>query len=171
MLSHNVQYGLFQDWKANKGNTKGRIILILFRSATLVRSNLILVVLFFWYLLFYRVFVEWMLGIELPWSLKAGSGLKLQHGQALVVNGQTVLGKNCGLKQSTTIGAKLKKDGTMSRCPIIGDNVDVGANVCIIGEVEIGDNVTIGAGAVVTKSIPPNSVAVGNPARVITQNC
>ncbi len=95
----------------------------------------------------------------------------MQQGQALVVNGQTRIGKNCGLKQSTTIWAKLKKDGTMSRCPLIGNNVDIGANVCIIGEVEIGDNVVIGSGSVVTKSIPPDSVAVGNPARVIIQNC
>ena len=36
--------------------------------------------------------------------------------------------------------------------------------------VTIGDNVTIGSGSVVVKSIPPNSVAVGNPARVIHQN-
>jgi putative colanic acid biosynthesis acetyltransferase WcaB len=45
--------------------------------------------------------------------------------------------------------------------------VDIGPNVCIIGDVTIGDNVVIGAGAVVVKSIPANSTAVGNPARVL----
>ena len=49
----------------------------------------------------------------------------------------------------------------------IGDNVYIGNNVIILPGVSIGDNVIIGAGAIVTKSIPSNSVAVGVPARVI----
>ena len=49
----------------------------------------------------------------------------------------------------------------------IEDNVFIGANVTVLPNVTIGENSIIGAGSVVTKSIPPNSVAVGNPARVI----
>lgn len=51
--------------------------------------------------------------------------------------------------------------------PIIGDNVYIAANATVIGGVHIGNNVIIGAGSVVVKDIPDNSVAVGNPARVI----
>lgn len=51
--------------------------------------------------------------------------------------------------------------------PVIGDNVYIAANATVIGGVHIGNNVIIGAGAVVVKDIPDNSVAVGNPARVI----
>ena len=50
---------------------------------------------------------------------------------------------------------------------IIGSNVWIGESACILPGVTIGHNSIIGAGAIVTKSIPPNSVAVGNPARVI----
>lgn len=50
---------------------------------------------------------------------------------------------------------------------VIGDNVQIGSNVMILPGVKIGSNVVIGAGAIVTKSIPNNSVAVGIPARVI----
>ena len=50
--------------------------------------------------------------------------------------------------------------------PILGGNVNVGANVVIIGNITTGNNVLIGAGSVVTKIIPDNSV-VGNTARVI----
>ena len=50
---------------------------------------------------------------------------------------------------------------------MIGDNVTLGVNVTIIGGITIGNNVIIGAGSVVVKDIPDNSVAVGNPARVI----
>ena len=50
---------------------------------------------------------------------------------------------------------------------VIGDNVWLGSNVVILPEVKIGNNVIIGAGAVVTKNIPANSIAVGNPCKVI----
>lgn len=49
----------------------------------------------------------------------------------------------------------------------IGDNVWIGGSVTILPGVSIGNNVTIGAGSVVTKDIPDNTVAVGNPCRVI----
>ena len=49
----------------------------------------------------------------------------------------------------------------------IGDNVWIGGSETILPGVTIGDNVTIGAGSVVTKDIPSNVVAVGNPCRVI----
>lgn len=49
----------------------------------------------------------------------------------------------------------------------IGNNVWIGGSVTILPGVTIGDNVTIGAGSVVTRDIPSNSVAVGNPCKVI----
>ncbi|HEX8549908.1 MAG TPA: acyltransferase [Cytophagaceae bacterium] len=49
----------------------------------------------------------------------------------------------------------------------IGRGVWIGANCTILGGVSIGDGVVIGAGAVVTKDLPPYSIAIGNPARVI----
>ena len=51
----------------------------------------------------------------------------------------------------------------------IGNNVWIGGSVTILPGVTIGDNVTIGAGSVVTKDIPSNVVAVGNPCRIIKQ--
>ena len=49
----------------------------------------------------------------------------------------------------------------------IGDNVWIGGSVTILPGVSIGDNVTVGAGSVVTRDIPSNVVAAGNPCRVI----
>jgi len=50
---------------------------------------------------------------------------------------------------------------------IIGNNVWIGSNATVLPEVTIGNNVTIGANSVVTKDIPDNSVAIGNPCKVI----
>lgn len=49
----------------------------------------------------------------------------------------------------------------------IGDDVWVGGGVIILGGVTVGDGSTVGAGSVVTKDVPPRSVVVGNPARVV----
>ncbi len=49
----------------------------------------------------------------------------------------------------------------------VGNNVWIGGNVCVLPGVTIGDNCVIGAGSVVVKDVPANSVAVGNPCKVI----
>ncbi|MBR3884167.1 MAG: sugar O-acetyltransferase [Bacteroidaceae bacterium] len=66
------------------------------------------------------------------------------------------------------IGATLRNKGLEYAKPItIGNNVWIGAQVCVLPGVTIGDNCVIGAGSVVTKDIPSNVVAVGNPCHVI----
>ena len=49
----------------------------------------------------------------------------------------------------------------------IGNNVWLGGNVCVLPGVTIGDNAVIGAGSVVTRDVPANCIAAGNPCRVI----
>ena len=69
-----------------------------------------------------------------------------------------------------------KENGTFKFCKtqtkpvIIGDNVWIGGGVIILPGVTIGNNVIIGAGSVVTKDIPDNKIAYGNPCRIIRDN-
>ncbi len=159
---------LFQDWSANRGNIKGRIITSAFRLAYFVRQMKFPI----WLigipiLVSYRICVEWILGVELPFKTKVGRGLIIQHGQGLVINDATIIGQNCTLRNNCTIGIKVDSRGNKSNAPTLGNNVNLGAHVIIIGPVNIGDNVIIGAGAVVVKDVPSNSVAAGNPARVL----
>ena len=163
----NIFSFLTQDQNANKGNSKARIVLFMFRLAQLANKNIIVALILCLHLGLYHILVEWFLGIELPRKTKVGKGLIIYHGQALVINQGVVIGQNCTLRNSTTIGHKVLKDGSLSGCPTIGDRVDIGANVCIIGPVKIGNDVKIGAGCVVVKDIPDGCTVVGNPAKII----
>lgn len=160
-----VRYGIFQDWQANRGNPKGRLVMAFFRLVHMLRASMATFILFLPLFLLYRLLVEWVLCIELPWKTRIGPGFRIDHGQALVVNDGTVFGAGCTVRNSTTIGNKRLKDGTYSRAPIFGDRVDIGANAVVIGPVTIGNDVSIGAAAVVVKDVPPGHVAIGNPAR------
>ena len=90
-----------------------------------------------------------------------GPGLVILHSIGIVINSQVRAGRNLVLEHGVTIGAE------KNRCPVLGDNVFIGAGAKIIGAVRIGSDVKIGANAVVTKDIPDGATAVGIPARVI----
>ncbi len=77
------------------------------------------------------------------------------------------IGKNCVIFHQVTIGSNNLTDSKNKGCPIIGDNVFIGAGAKIIGNVEVGNNCRIGANAVVVKDVPDNSIVVSQPSRII----
>ena len=79
------------------------------------------------------------------------------------------IGPNCGFyTPEHPILAEERNKGLEYARPInVGNNVWFGGGVSVLSGVTIGDNVVIGAGSVVTKDIPSNTVAVGNPCQVI----
>lgn len=97
----------------------------------------------------------------------AGGGAIFHHAFSTYLNIEHV-GYGCTFRNNTTFGNKIV-NGKLKR-PWLNDNVFVGPNAVVIGDVTIGNNVIIGAGSVVTKDVPDNSTVVGNPAYIIKKD-
>jgi len=158
-----IKREVFQDWRVNQGRRKSQVVLALFRSASLSSRSGGLARL---YVVFYKVLTNWFMGVELPPEATIGTELRLLHPHAIVLHPAARMGDRCTLRQCTTLGNVDRSDGP-SGAPTVGDDVELGAGVLIIGERQIGDGATVGAGAVVVSDVAPGAVVVGNPARPI----
>jgi serine acetyltransferase len=154
------------DFKANKKNWKGVVLLTLYRLAHAV-SHLpnALQPIGYIYLFFYKVVTELIIGTEIDWRCKIGPSATVYHGFGLVIHGGAVIGSGVILRHGVTIGVKAT-NGSIA-APILGDDVDVGASAIILGDVKVGDGAVIGAGSVVIRNVPSRATVAGNPARVI----
>lgn len=111
---------------------------------------------------------RFLTGIEIHPGAEIGRGLFIDHGSGVVIGETTVIGNNCTIYQGVTLGGTGKHTG--KRHPTLGNNVMVGAGAKVLGPITIGDNSKIAAGAVVLMDIPPNSTAVGIPARIVRKD-
>ncbi len=107
---------------------------------------------------------EWLCGIHLPYNCKVGRRVRLEHFGCMILAPNSI-GSDVVLRQNTTLGIARTSD--LAGRPVIGDLVDIGAGVVIVGGLTVGRGAIIGANSVVTRSVPPYAVAVGAPARVI----
>lgn len=104
-------------------------------------------------------------GFQIYPETEIGEGLYLGHWGALVINPKAKIGKNCNIAQGVTIGQSNR--GKNAGFPTIGNEVWIGANAVIVGNITISDNVLIALNAYVNTDVPPNSVVMGNPAQII----
>jgi len=112
-------------------------------------------------LLFFLVLIT--SGIRLHREIKIGKGLHLIHSGNIQIHPDTVIGDYCGIQQDVNIGINMERGGA----PIIGNNVYIGRGATILGHVTIGDGARIAANSLVINDVPPNSTAIGVPARII----
>jgi serine O-acetyltransferase len=93
---------------------------------------------------------------------KLGEGLHLIHG-VIRIGGKTVIGQRVGIMHDVTIGPDPDRPGE----PVIGDDVFIGPGAKILGPVTIGNNATVAANSVVVADVPPRTIAIGAPAKVL----
>jgi serine O-acetyltransferase len=106
-------------------------------------------------------------GFQIYPETQIGEGFYLGHWGSLVINPKTIIGKNCNIAQGATIAQANR--GKNEGVPEIGNEVWIGPNAVIVGKIKIGNNVLIAPNAYVNFDIPSNSVVVGNPG-IITSN-
>lgn len=112
--------------------------------------------------------------MDFSWRTKVGGGLALTHGWGLVVGENSTIGNNVTLFNGVTLGQRpvFSSDGQVLRKrPVLEDEVWVGPHAVLVGDITIGHGSRIAAGAFVTESVPPYSLVIGNPARIVRSNC
>ncbi len=100
-------------------------------------------------------------GLEISTSAKIGRGLYLGHPYNITVGGGVQLGDNVNLHKGCTIGRENR--GKREGVPIIGNNVAIGINATVIGNVHIGNDVMIAPNSFVNFDVPDHSIVIGNP--------
>lgn len=165
-LRSNQRYLLRYDLEGMKNQIKIKVPFLLLLLFFLHNNS------YFRSYFYYRIgpvrslFIEWYRPGERTFmfsqSTKVGKGFYFTHPYGTIINAHSI-GDNFHCIHLTTVGKSKDKR------PVIGNNVECGANVTILGGITIGDNVIIGAGSVVVKDVPDNVVVVGNPARIIKQ--
>jgi len=104
-------------------------------------------------------------GIEIHPAAEIGNGLFIDHGMGVVIGETSIIGNNVTMYHGVTLGGVSLERG--KRHPTIGDEVVIGAGAQILGAITIGNCSRIGANAVVVKDVPPDSVVVGVPGRIV----
>jgi serine O-acetyltransferase len=91
-----------------------------------------------------------------------GPGLVIKHGVGTLIEAERI-GKGCIIFHDVVVGFK----NVLGEYPSLGDYVHISAGAKVLGRITIGDHSVIAANAVVTKDMPPNSLAVGIPAKIL----
>ena len=120
----------------------------------------------------YKLLARWIsqasrrrTGIEIHPGATIGKRLVIDHGMGIVIGETAEIGDDCLIFHGVTLGGTGKETG--KRHPTIGNNVLIGTGAKVLGPFRVGDNSRIAANSVVLSEVPPNSTAVGVPAKIV----
>ncbi|MBN1802647.1 MAG: serine O-acetyltransferase [Candidatus Lokiarchaeota archaeon] len=105
-------------------------------------------------------------GVEIHPGAKIGKDFFIDHGGGVVIGETAEIGNNVTIYQGVVLGGTTTE--RVKRHPTLGDNIVIGSGAKLLGPIVIGENVKIGANSVVVNDVPPNSVVVGVPGRIIS---
>ncbi len=109
-----------------------------------------------------RPIVQMISGTRIYRGASIGKGLLLHASVGIVITPKAIIGENCTIYSCATIAHRA--DNKSLGAPVIGRNVKIMSGAKIVGPVQIGDNSIVGANCVVTRDMPANTIATGNPA-------
>lgn len=104
-------------------------------------------------------------GCDIHPGATIGKRFFIDHATGVVIGETTIIGEDVSLYQGVTLGGVSTSKG--KRHPTLGNNIVVGCNASILGNITIGDNVRVGAGSVVLKDVPSDCTVVGVPGRIV----
>ena len=111
---------------------------------------------------------RWLTGIEIHPGATIGNEFFIDHGMGVVIGETAEIGDCVTLYHGVTLGGvSWRKE---KRHPTLGNHVVVGAGAKVLGPIVIGDYSRIGANSVVVRDVPANSVVVGVPGRISSQD-
>lgn len=107
-------------------------------------------------------------GVDIHPGATLGPRLFIDHATGVVIGETAIVGADVTMYQGVTLGGTGKQSG--KRHPTICDNVFIGNNANILGNITVGENSRVGAGSVVLADVPENSTVVGVPAHIVYRN-
>jgi serine O-acetyltransferase len=168
LISHDLKS------QSNNGNAKLKIkimllnhtfhMLLLIRLGNYVDKNIPILGKYIRYIIEYLIRI--VFSSDISCKAKIGGGMNIMHGHDIVIGSAVIIGSNCKIFNGVTLGNKDVMVKNVEQ-PIIGNNVTIGTGAKLLGKIYIGDNSIIGANSVVLINVPPNSVCVGVPAKVL----
>ncbi len=102
--------------------------------------------------------IRHLYGAEIHWDAELADGVSVVHGNGLVISHRAKIGPGVILFQNVTLGEALDPETKQSGAPTLGRDVHVGPGATLLGPIHVGDGTKIMAGAVLTHSVPANSL-------------
>ena len=106
--------------------------------------------------------------VDIHPGAKIGRRVFIDHAFGVVIGETAIIEDDVLIYQGVTLGG-VSLDRGVKRHPTVKRGVVIGGGAKVLGNITIGENSRIGANSVVVKDVPPNSTAVGIPARVVTK--
>lgn len=102
--------------------------------------------------------IRHLYGAEVHWNTTIHHGISIVHGTGLVLSHRAVVGEGCILFHNVTLGEGVDPETKETGAPTLGRDVHVGPGATLLGPIHVGDGSKIMAGAVLTRSVPANSL-------------
>lgn len=97
---------------------------------------------------------------DISYCAEIGAGFMVGHVHGIVIGGNAKIGKRCLVRHGVTIGAANNECRAM---PLLGDDIEIGAQTVVIGNISIGDRSKLGTMSLITSDIDPDTLAYGIP--------